>query len=321
MYKVELQKGKSFFCESSETIIAGALRNGIFLDHSCLSGRCSSCKFKILSGQTICEIDELPLSESEKSQGYILSCIRKPVSNIVIEAEDLSEYGLLKPKTIPAKINDITKLTENIIKVNLRFPPNEKPTFLEGQYINVIKGNLKRSYSIASSRESEKLELIVKNYRGGEMSKFWFEEAKINDLVRIEIPKGTFFFRNFNNIDNIIFLATGTGIAPIKSIFESKLFQEKMKSFKRVIILWGMKSKNDIFWRPEINVEFIPVLSRESFPKKYVQNFVQELNLNFDKAAIYACGSDTMIQQVREIAIEKGLSSNNFYSDAFVPSN
>jgi CDP-4-dehydro-6-deoxyglucose reductase len=221
VHKVSLQDGKSFDCESNESIIAGALRNGVFLDHSCLTGRCSSCKFKVISGHTVCEIDEIPLSDSEKNEGFILSCIRKPTSDLVLDAEDLSEYGLTKPKTIPAKINEISKLTEDIILVKLRFPPNQKPFFLEGQYVNVIKGSLKRSYSIANSSQSEDLELIIKNYQGGQMSKYWFEEAKINDLLRLEVPKGTFFLRKHLGKSTLVFLATGTGIAPIKSIVDN----------------------------------------------------------------------------------------------------
>lgn len=321
MFKISLQDGKSFDCESNESIIAGALRNGVFLDHSCLSGRCSSCKFKLLSGETTCEMDELPLSEDDKSHGYILSCIRKPTSDILLDAEDLGEYGLTKPKTVPAKISEIKQLTEDIILVKLRFPPNQRPFFLEGQYVNVIKGSLKRSYSIANSSNALDLELIIKNYQGGQMSNYWFEEAKPNDLLRLEMPKGTFFLRNHPEKSTLLFLATGTGIAPIKSILENPIHSEKIKNFQRVIVLWGMKYKREIFWNPTVDLEFIPALSRDTFPKKYVQDVLLDLNLDFENTIIYACGSDEMIQQAKLISIKNGLIEKNFYSDAFVASN
>lgn len=321
MYKISLLDGKTFECESNETIISGALRNGIFLDHSCLTGRCSSCKFKVVSGQTVCEEEEIPLSHAEKEEGYILSCIRKPNSDLLLDAEDLSEYGLIKPKTVPAKISDIKRLTEEVIQVKLRFPPNQKPFFIEGQYVNVIKGNLKRSYSIANSGTSEDIELIIKNYFGGHMSKYWFEEAKINDLLRLEVPKGTFFLRKHSGKGSLVFLATGTGIAPIKSILENSKNQEEIKKYKRVIVLWGMKYLKEIFWNPILDVEFFPVLSRETFPKKYVQDVLLDLNLDFEDTVIYACGSDDMIQQAKWISIKNRLEEKNFYSDAFVASN
>ena len=51
------------------------------------------------------------------------------------------------------------------------------------------------------------------------MSNYLFKNAKKNDLLRIEGPLGTFFYKNSNS-RNIIFLATGTGIAPVKAILD-----------------------------------------------------------------------------------------------------
>ena len=321
-FEIKLKDGKSFSCDSNQTIIDAALQNGVFLDHSCLSGRCSSCKFKVLKGESISDLDETPLSQEDKKNGFVLTCVRKPLSDIDLDAEDLSQYGFTNSVTIPAKINAIQQLTSEIIRVNLRVPPNQKVNFLEGQYLNVIWNGIKRSYSIASSSSSSELELIIKNYQGGAMSAYWFGQAIANDLLRLEIPKGTFFLRNHENIDNLVFLATGTGIAPIKSILKSQGNQHKLAQFKRVIVLWGMKYEKEIFWKPDSQmIEFIPVLSRESQPKRYVQNLLANLNLDMTKSVIYACGSDQMIQEAKKNTMELGLNSNHFYSDAFVASN
>lgn len=321
MHRVTLKGGKSFLCESNESIITGALRNGIFLEHSCMLGRCSSCKCKLISGETIPEIQDDVLSEDDRSKGFILSCIHSPKSDVEISLEDLSIYGLSRAKTLPAKVSEINFLTEEIILVKLRFPPTQKPVFLEGQYVNVIKGNLKRSYSIASANTNQEFELIIKNYSGGQMSRYWFHDAKINDLLRIEVPLGTFFLRQHFHLDNLVFLATGTGIAPIKSITENPAFRNQILNFNRVILLWGMKYENEIFWAPNVNIEFMPVLSRVAHPKKYVQDVLKELNLDFNKTAIYACGSNSMINDSMAIAFQNGIQKDNFFSDAFVASN
>lgn len=322
MHLIKLRNNKTFTCESNETLVEGALRNGVFLDHSCLTGRCSSCKFKVITGETTTESDESPLNREEKNRGYVLTCVRKPLSDIELDAEDLSEYGFSQCVTIPAKINAIKELTPEIIQVNLRVPPNQLVNFLEGQYLNVIWNGIKRSYSIASSSSSSEIELIIKNYPNGAMSAYWFGQAKPNDLLRLEIPKGTFFLRNHTEIENLVFLATGTGIAPIKSILESSSNQSKLGQFKRIIVLWGMKYERDIFWKPESSrIEFIPVLSRESQPKRYIQSQISYLELDMSKTVIYACGSDDMIQEAKNKSIQQGLKSNHFYSDAFVASN
>lgn len=322
MFTIWLKDQNFFSCEVNETVIEAALKNGIYLDHSCLTGRCSSCKFKVLSGQTTTEFEESPLSSLEKSEGFILACVRKPLSDIELDAEDLSEYGFSRSNTIPAKINTIKELTPEIIQVNLRVPPNQKVNFLEGQYLNVFWNGIKRSYSLASSSSSHEIELIIKNYQSGAMSAYWFGQAKVNDLLRIEIPKGTFFLRNHPEKENLVFLATGTGIAPIKAMLESPLNQEKLGNYKRVIVLWGMRYERELFWRPRQNtIEFIPVLSRESQPKQYVQDKLSDLTLNWANTVVYACGSDEMIQVAKTQSITLGLNSNHFYSDAFVASN
>jgi CDP-4-dehydro-6-deoxyglucose reductase len=322
IYQIKLRNNKTFTCEFSETIIEAALKNEVFLDHSCLTGRCSSCKFKVIKGETLTEYDESSLSSIEKSEGYILTCVRKPISDIEIEAEDLGEYGFTNSITIPAKINSIEKLTDEIIRVNFRVPTNQKFNFLAGQYLNVFWNGIKRSYSIASKSSSSVIELIIKNYQGGVMSAFWFEKARPNDLLRLEIPKGTFFLRNHSGLENLVFLATGTGIAPIKSIIESSSNHDKLNKFNRVILLWGMKYEKDIFWRPsQEKVEFISILSREVPTKQYVQDYLEILKLDMSKTVIYSCGSNNMIQDAKRICINLGLNQNHFYSDIFLPSN
>lgn len=321
-FQVKLKDGTYFYCEPQQTIIEGALQNGVFLEHSCLTGRCSSCRFEVIKGETITESEELPLSLGEKNQGFILTCVRKPLSDIELNAEDLCQYGFFNSITIPAKINAIRPLTLEILQVNLRVPPNQKINFLEGQYVNVIWNGIKRSYSISSPSNIQEIELIIKNYQGGAMSAYWFGQAKVNDLLRIEIPKGTFFLRNHMEKENLVFLATGTGIAPIKAMLESPLNQEKLGNYKRVIVLWGMRYERELFWRPsQDTIEFIPVLSRESQPKQYVQDKLSDLTLNWANTVVYACGSDEMIQVAKTRSITLGLNSNHFYSDAFVASN
>ncbi|SEJ50593.1 CDP-4-dehydro-6-deoxyglucose reductase [Cyclobacterium xiamenense] len=322
MFKITLLDGKSFFCKESESIVEGARRNDLYLDHSCLSGRCSSCKVKVINGETITDSDELPLSDLEKQENFILACIRKPLSDLYLAAEDLSQYGFSSPVTVPAKINSITPLTADIVEIGLRLPPNQKPQFLEGQYLNVIWNGIKRSYSIASAASETAIKLIVKNYPNGQMSAYWFSQAKINDLLRIEIANGTFFLRNHVDKESLVFLATGTGIAPIQAIVNSPQNQARLAKFRNVILLWGMKYQSELFWKPnQDNITFIPVLSREGKTKTYVQDKMADLELDWTSTVVYACGSDAMIQHAESKAIALGVENTNFYSDAFVPSN
>lgn len=328
MHLISLKNNKSFQCSDNETLIEGAKKSGIILDHSCLLGRCSSCKVLVNSGLSEPTTTELALSAKDISAGYILSCVRKPKSDMEIQAEDLSEYGIVVPKIVPAKINKIELVADDILKVVLRFPPNQTLSFISGQYVNIVKGNIKRSYSIGSSaNQNASLEFFIKKYPGGQLSDYWFNEAKINDLLRIEGPKGTFFLRNNTNNKNIIFLATGTGIAPVKSILESMDDVREKFSNNNIYVLWGVKHFKDLFWSPErlkLNITYFPVLSREKkslTENGYVQNILLSKSINLHESIVYACGSNDMILEAKVKLIENGLPDDNFYSDAFVTSN
>lgn len=328
MHVINLKNNIKFQCSENETLVEAARKSGIILEHSCLSGRCSSCKVKVDSGLSESTSCEISLNQKDKEDGYILSCIRTPKSNMFIQAEDLSEYGISISKTFPAKINKIIKLSEDIIKVELRLPPNQILNFIPGQYINVIKGNIKRSYSIGNSQNKNSvLELFIKKYSGGLMSEYWFSEAKINDLLRIEGPRGTFFLRKNLAYKNIIFLATGTGIAPVKSILETmSTFPDEFVD-KRIYLFWGGRYFKDLFWTPEnidLKINYSPVLSREKIPtieEGYIQQILINKNIELRDSIVYACGSNDMIKDSKNKLIAKGLPDNNFYSDAFVTSN
>lgn len=325
MYKISLRNNVSFKCAANDTLVAAAKSEGIILEHSCLLGRCSSCKVKVQSGNSSPVTGELALTPKEIENGYILSCVRSPETDMILDTEDLSEYNIPQSKTIPAKIQELVNYGEGIMKVVLRFPPSQKFHFLNGQYINVIKGSIKRSYSIANENaDSFTLELFIRNYDGGVMSNYWFNEAKINDLLRIEGPKGTFFRRN-QDIKNIIFLATGTGIAPVKSILENIMATDI--SYSNIYLFWGNRYTQDFFWDPrelDLPMTYFPVVSREQVAmveRGYVQDVLLNKGIDLVQTAVYACGSDKMIHQAQEKLIKKGLLEENFFSDAFVTTN
>lgn len=325
MFQINLKDNKTFQCSQDETLIDGAKKVGIILQHSCLTGRCSSCKVLVKSGLSESKTFELGLNSSDKEKGYILSCVRKPKSDMYIQAEDLSDYGINNSKTIPAKISLIELVTEDILKVTLRFPPNQSLEFISGQYADIIKGGIKRSYSIANN-DSSCLEFFIKKYPGGVLSNYWFNEAKINDLLRVEGPKGTFFLRKISNYKNIIFMATGTGIAPIKSILESISNTPEKFNNVNLYLFWGAKYFKDLFWNPDIlglNINYFPVLSVEkkvSTEIGHIQEALLRNNIALNESVVYACGSEKMINDSQMLLTQNGLQSESFYSDAFVSS-
>jgi CDP-4-dehydro-6-deoxyglucose reductase len=324
MYQVSLKNDISFYCEANDTILVGAQKQNLNLNYSCQTGRCQSCKAKVLSGTSIAKADEIGLSEEDKKNGYILTCVRTITSDVVLDLDDLSGYKIEPIRTLPSKINRITKLSSDVIRLELRIPPQSTFNYMPGQYVNFIKGDYKRSYSVANYNKSSNLVFFIKRYQGGLFSDYLFNEAKVNDLLRVEGPIGTFFFRQTDK-KNIIFLATGTGIAPVKAILEEMNDNSTGLPDKNIFLFFGGRFAEDLFWKPEfsnINVNFVPVLSKNTEDwdgsTGYVQEILLSKSINLSESVVYACGSENMINDSNKILIQNGLSEDSFYSDAFV---
>lgn len=329
MFEITLKNKKIFLCDKDTTIFQAAKNAGIFLEHSCLMARCRSCVVRVNVGETLNNQEELVLSEEEKENNFVLSCNTKPLSNLNLDIEDLGNITLYEKRIVPAKIKSIALIAPDVIKLVLRLPPTSDFKFISGQYVNLIKGTINRSYSIASSSlVTGELEFYIKKYENGIMSQYIFNEAKVNDLLRVEGPLGSFFLRETKK-KNIIFLATGTGTAPIRAIIdELEASERKEMENRKIWVFVGARYEKDLFWRPNtknLDINYIPSLSRPNQEwigeQGYVQEVVLRQNINLKDPQVYACGSNQMIESARERLTANSLGENQFYSDAFVQTN
>ena len=328
MLKIQTTFGKAFTQSPSQTLLDAAAKSGIGLPYSCKTGRCSTCKCKVISGQSVATVDELGLTLDEKAQGFILSCVRSASTDMVIEVEDLGDQVIPEVKTLPSRISSLEKLAPDVLSVKLRFPPNTPFTFLAGQYIDVIgPGGIRRSYSVANAPASDnQLHLHIRAVQSGAMSQYWFDQAKANDLLRINGPLGSFFTRPLSGV-HLVFLATGTGIAPVKAMLEQLANAPLQEQPLSATLYWGGREPQDLYadpsqWHPSLR--YVPVLSRPpddwTGARGYVQNSLFNDGPDWANTVVYACGSDAMIQSAKAELTQAGLPVKRFYSDAFVPS-
>jgi CDP-4-dehydro-6-deoxyglucose reductase len=232
-------------------------------------------------------------------------------------------------KTMPCRLDILERLADDVLRVVLRTPPKSALFYLPGQYIDVIgKDGVRRSYSIANAvREDAKLELHIRHVPDGVMSQYWFGEAQANDLLRLEGPLGTFCLRGASTT-NLVFMATGTGIAPVKAMLEALSAAPETLRGKCIYVYWGGRTEQDLYWQPDfpsLGLTYRPVLSRADtqWPGAtgYVQQAVLAESLDLADTSVYACGSEAMIHAARELLTQAGLPLKHFHSDAFVSSN
>ena len=165
MYKVRVGSDLEFHCGASQTILDAALSASVPLKHSCRDGRCGECQASLLAGSG------LGSNDVSVAMGDVIStCDFIPRSDIELGSEVLSTMLIIPPRILPCKISKMERVTSDILKIRFRFPPNTSFSFKPGQYLNLMKGSVRRSYSIASSStliDSNEFELLVRKYPGG----------------------------------------------------------------------------------------------------------------------------------------------------------
>lgn len=328
MFQISLNSGAKFNCKSNEIILTAAEKSSVFLPSSCRNGRCNSCRCRVISGSTRPIQPELGINAEDIRLGWILSCVRIPESDVVLDIEDLNVYNLSKPNIFPCKVEELSFIGSDILIIYLRLPISNLFKYIPGQYVEISNAKgIKRSYSIACGfAKSNIIELHVKRVPNGQMSEYWFESAKKGDLLRLYGPLGSFFLRNYEKSD-LIFLATGTGIAPIKAILEylnSLMILERPRS---VSLYWGCSSSRHYYLN--INsisdwIDYFQVISRFEENWRGATGYVQDLSLlnikDFSNTIVYACGSEKMINNARNLLLDVGLAESNFYADPFLAS-
>ena len=137
-YQVTIQpSGHQFIVEDDETILEAGLREGFALPYGCRNGACGACKGKVLSGQLDYGIHSAnALKDEDKAQGRALFCRARPLSDLTIEAKEIGAAKDIVVKTLPCRVEKLEKRADDVMRVLIKLPANERLQFLAGQYID-----------------------------------------------------------------------------------------------------------------------------------------------------------------------------------------
>jgi CDP-4-dehydro-6-deoxyglucose reductase len=315
----------SFEIEATETILDAAIAHGYTLPYSCRNGACGVCKGKVLSGN----VDHgnhqaYALSDAEKAAGMALFCCAKPKSDLVVESHEVTMSNEIQVKTLPCRVQKMEKVADDVMVLYLKLPANEHMPFMAGQYIDILQKDGKpRSFSLANApHDSEFLQLHIRNIAGGTFTQHVFNEMKERDIMRIKGPLGTFFLREDSN-KPIIFIASGTGFAPIKAIIEHAMHM----GIKRPMhFYWGARKQADLYMLEKARkwerhgIKFTPVISDEAWSGRtgFVHQAVVEDYADLSGHQVYACGAPVVVEAAHtDLTSKCRLPVDEFFSDAF----
>jgi CDP-4-dehydro-6-deoxyglucose reductase len=321
----------TFTVNDGETVLDAALREHVVIAYGCRNGACGTCKGKLLAGTLdYGTYQEHALPDAEREAGMALFCQARPLSDLVIECREIAGVKDIQIKMLPCRVQQMQRVAPDVMVLRLKLPTNERLQFLAGQYIDIVKNGARRSFSMANPPHDDAfLELHLRNY-GGPFSEHVFTRMKERDILRFEGPFGTFFLRE-DSAKPIVFVASGTGFAPVKAIIEHALH----KGIRRPMTLyWGCRVRADLYlnelaesWQREHGVRYIPVLS-DALPTDtwtgrtgFVHRAVMEDFPDLSEHQVYACGAPVMVEAAHEdFTAQCKLPENEFYSDSFTPS-
>src|SRR5207302_10574392 len=137
--------GHRFPAQDGSTILQSAFNAGLVLPYGCRDGACGSCKGKLVEGSIdYGRYSEKALSAQERAQGYALFCQAKPLSDVAIEAREVRKAGDIQARKLPARVQKLERAAADALIVYLKLPPNDRLTFLPGQYIDILLNDVTR---------------------------------------------------------------------------------------------------------------------------------------------------------------------------------
>jgi CDP-4-dehydro-6-deoxyglucose reductase len=322
--------GHEFDVAPGKSVLAAALEAGFNLPYSCRAGGCTTCQARVAQGQVDHGLaEDIYLPAALRAQGYALLCQAKPLSDLVVEATELTLH-LATPKLVPCRVKQIRMAAPDVAIVQLRTPYNDNMLYAAGQYIDFLLADGKRrSYSIATAPMLEgammDIEIHVRHTPGGLFTDRVFQKLKVGEVLRFEGPLGTFYLREESQ-KPILFVASGTGFGPIKAMIEYAL---RRKIARPMTLYWGCRARHDLYmadlprqWAAaNPHFSFVPVLSDEAWEGRagFVHRAVMEDFPDLSGHQVYACGAPAMVDAARQdFAGQCGLPAAEFFADSFL---
>jgi Na+-transporting NADH:ubiquinone oxidoreductase subunit F len=330
--KITVNNEKEFEVKGGRSLLSTLMQEGIFIPSAC-GGRssCGLCKVKVLTETGGYLPTELPwISEDERKQNIRLSCQLKCKTDIAIQIPE----ELFNVKEFRGRAEKIRNLTHDIKELTIRLEEPAEINIKAGQFIQLkvpeyelTEESVYRAYSAASlPSDKTKVELEIRLVPNGIATTWVHNYLKEGDTVIFNGPYGDFYLRDTER--DIICIAGGSGMAPIKSIIMDMAEKGNMRNVK---YFFGARSRRDLFLLDEMaelekklpNFRFIPALSQPLPEDNWtgetgiITDVVSKYLPGGDNTEAYLCGSPGMIDACVKVLKEKGVPEDKIYYDKF----
>ncbi len=235
-------------------------------------------------------------------------------------------------------VKEIKKETKKAVSIVFDVPSDliKNFDFIPGQYITIKKvlngKELRRAYSICSSKDSGVIRIGVKSVDDGSFSVYATSELKVGDVLEVSAPEGRFNLSpDPNNQKNYLAFVAGSGITPVLSMIKSVL---EIEPNSRFVLVYGSKTPEDTMFKTEL--DDLSILYPQQLFVSYAYSQINDnkaisgrinaavcnniLNIKYETLSFddyFLCGPEPMIEAVKASLLERGISNDKIHFELF----
>ncbi|HEV2834999.1 MAG TPA: hypothetical protein VGW58_06765 [Pyrinomonadaceae bacterium] len=218
-------------------------------------------------------------------------------------------------------VRDQARLTRSF-DLRVEDPVGSHVEFISGQVAVLrVPGEEPAYFAFASAPDDPELEVLVKQKAGASNVIY---DMKVGDRMELIGIAGHGFRLDKQKQRDLVFVAMGTGVAPLRSALRHVL--QRKNDFGQLVVLYGARTPDDFCYRDETQswedagVELRQVISRPdghdwSGPTGYVQSLLDHVLPNLKSPVALICGSQEMIAQTRERLVKMGFRAEEILTN------
>jgi ferredoxin-NADP reductase len=235
---------------------------------------------------------------------------------------------MIPPKPCRVKLSEKKILNSKFVQYHFEMLEPSRFEFAAGQYVSLLvqdEGH-RRSYSIFSDPQlGHAFELFVDITPNG-VGVQYLNNLQFGQEAQVLAPLGMFTVGEEATAKPIVFIATGAGIAPFRSMILDELHNKK--NTQQIQLYWGLRHEEHMCWQDEFqelaesypNFHFHPVLSQALPEWPLCRGHVTDCLVVHDllpDAHYYLCGNERMIADTMKLLGERGVQKANLHHEKF----
>jgi naphthalene 1,2-dioxygenase ferredoxin reductase component len=315
----------SLQAERGQNLLELLKDQGVPVSYSCMSGRCGTCRCKVVSGQVLHNGPESgrPIQSGE----YVLACQAVLTDNCTIELPEVDEVVVHPARIVKGTVTAIEAATHDIRKLRVKLA---KPlAFSPGQYASLqFTPEHIRPYSMTGLPDDEEMEFHIRLVPGGRVSQHVFNELRVGAALRVSGPLGTAYLRR-KHVGPMLCVGGGTGLAPVLSIVRGAIDAGMSNP---IHLYFGVRSDADLYdvdrlrqlaaLHPQLSLNIVVATgsTQAGLRSGLVTDAIAQDHPSLQGWRAYLCGAPAMVEALSLQAASLGMAPEHIHADAFYPS-